>query len=164
MGAPGHHQRRVRQLSAQFVGRRGENVRTGRCYCGAVRYELAGSIGPLVNCHCRFCRRAHGAAFVTSCLVRSQDLRVTAGDAQVREYKTAEGLRYFCERCGGRLFNRPASTPQITMVLVASLDEEPTAAPVMHINVESKAPWYEILDDLPQYQGLPPQAKAVLDT
>ena len=49
------------------------------------------------------------------------------------------------------------------MVLVASLDEEPTAHPVMHINVESKAPWYEILDDSPQFQGLPPAAKAVLD-
>jgi hypothetical protein len=95
--------------------------------------------------------------------VRSQDLRVTTGDAHVREYATSEGFRYFCECCGGRLFNRPSSTPQITMVLVASLDEEPTAHPVMHINVESKAPWYEILDDSPQFQGLPPAAKAVLD-
>ena len=46
--------------------------------------------------------------------------------------------------------------------MVASLDVEPEEGPVMHINVESKAPWYEILDDLPQYEGLPPQAETVL--
>jgi membrane dipeptidase len=82
------------QLDAQSVGRRGDSMRTGRCYCGAVRYELVGSIGPLLNCHCKCCRRAHGAAFVTSCLERRRDLRVTAGDAQVREYETAGGFRY----------------------------------------------------------------------
>lgn len=48
------------------------------------------------------------------------------------------------------------------MLLVASLNDEPQGTPMMHINVESKAPWYEILDDLPQYQGLPPQAAGVL--
>ena len=46
--------------------------------------------------------------------------------------------------------------------MVASLDDEPEEGPVMHINVESKSPWYEILDDLPQYEGLPPQAGTVL--
>lgn len=48
------------------------------------------------------------------------------------------------------------------MLVVASLDNEPQGGPAMHLNVESKAPWYEILDDLPQYQGLPPQAAGVL--
>jgi hypothetical protein len=35
--------------------------------------------------------------------------------------------------------------------------------PVMHINVESKAPWCEILDDLPRYDGIPPGAASVLE-
>lgn len=137
-------------------------MESGQCYCGAVQYQLGGSLGPLVNCHCRYCRRAHGAAFATSALVRSAELRVTAGQEHVREYSTTGGSRFFCDRCGGRLFNRPASNPEITMLLVASLNDEPQGTPMMHINVESKAPWYEILDDLPQYQGLPPQAAGVL--
>jgi hypothetical protein len=48
------------------------------------------------------------------------------------------------------------------MLVVASLNHEPQGVPVMHINVESKAPWYAILDDAPQYQGLPSQAAGVL--
>jgi len=134
-------------------------MRTGRCYCGAVQYQLAGSLGPIVNCHCRYCRRVHGAAFATIAVVQSTDLRITAGESHVQEYPRG-GARYFCRRCGGRLFNRPASNPEITMLLLASLDDEPESGPVMHINVESKAPWYEILDDLPQYEGLPLQPGA----
>jgi hypothetical protein len=138
-------------------------TRTGRCYCGAVQYRLEGALGPLVNCHCRDCRRAHGAAFATAAVVRSGDLHLTAGESLLKEYRTGGGARYLCERCGGRLFNRPASNPELTMLLVASLDDEPETGPVMHVNVESKAPWYEIRDDLPRFDGLPPQAAAALE-
>ena len=46
--------------------------------------------------------------------------------------------------------------PGRTALVVATLDDEPTARPAMHINIESKAPWYEICDDLPQFSALPP--------
>jgi hypothetical protein len=38
---------------------------TGSCLCGAVRYEATGPAGPMVHCHCRTCRKAHGTAFST---------------------------------------------------------------------------------------------------
>jgi len=131
-------------------------ARTGGCYCGAVRYEVQGRLGPAVNCHCRFCRRVHGAAFATVALVRSDEIRIEG--AALREYPSGEGSRFFCGECGGRLFNRPASDPGLTMLAIATLDEEPAESPVMHVNVESKAPWYTIRDELPQYPGLPPGA------
>lgn len=71
-------------------GANGGPMKAGQCYCGAVQYQLDGSLGPLVNCHCRHCRRAHGAAFATTALVRSAELRVTAGQEYVREYPTRE--------------------------------------------------------------------------
>jgi hypothetical protein len=131
-------------------------ARTGRCYCGVVRYRLDGELGPLVNCHCRHCRRAHGAAFATVTRVDRADFHVTAGDEAVREYRNPEGVRYFCDRCGGRLFNRPESTDAFLMLVVATLDAEPDARPAMHVNVDSKAPWYDILDAAPQHGALPP--------
>ena len=130
-------------------------TRTGRCSCGVVRYSLEADLGPLVNCHCQYCRRAHGAAFATVSLVQSADFRLTSGENVVREYRNPEGSRYFCERCGSRLFNRPRSSDKVLSLVVASLDEEPEQKPVMHVNVESKAGWYDILDDLPQHQALP---------
>jgi len=137
-------------------------MQTGQCYCGQIRFEVE-AIGPLVNCHCRFCRRVHGAAFVTAGIVATDALHFTAGEELVRRFPSEEGSRFFCSNCGSRLFNRPASNEGITMLLVSTLDAEPAGAPVMHVNVESKAPWYEIRDDLPQYPGLPPGAAATLE-
>lgn len=138
---------------------------TGSCLCGGVRYELAGEIGPLVNCHCRFCRRAHGAAFVTITWVRKDELRFTVGADTVKEFRTdGVGVRAFCEECGTRLYNQAQSNPDFVALIVSSLDVDPDRAPILHVNVESKAPWYEILDGRPQFDGLPPGAEQALDS
>ena len=56
---------------------------TGRCLCGEVRYEVSG-LSPPLNCHCRYCRRAHGAAFVTVAATARDRFRWTAGEDRVR--------------------------------------------------------------------------------
>jgi hypothetical protein len=131
-------------------------TRTGSCYCGVVRYALDGDLGPIVHCHCRYCRRAHGAAFATVGMAQSAEFRITSGADAMREVSNPEGFRYFCARCGGRLFNRPRSTRKFLMLVIATLDEEPATRPAMHINVASKAGWYEIRDELPQHAAFPP--------
>jgi hypothetical protein len=138
-------------------------MQQGGCYCEAIRFEV-GSLGPLVNCHCRSCRRVHGAAFMTVALVATSDLRFLEGETRVREFPSGEGSRFFCSQCGSRLFNRPASNAGITMLLVSTLDTEPEQPPIMHINVGSKAPWHEIRDELPQHNGLPAVATATLES
>lgn len=138
-------------------------AQTGHCLCGAVRYELAGELGPIFNCHCQYCRRAHGSAFVSVAWVATAALRVVAGESCVREFRTeGVGSRFFCERCGTRLWNRAESTPAFLSLVVGSLDTDPARGPIMHINVESKAGWFEILDDLPQHLALPAAAREVL--
>lgn len=132
---------------------------TGRCLCGVVRYELDAEIRALVNCHCRFCRRAHGAAFVTTTPVPSDTLRVVAGEEQIANH---EG-RFFCGRCATRLFNRADATPGTTALVVTSLDDEPVIAPSVHFNLESKAPWYEIRDDAPRFDAFPDAIATKLD-
>jgi len=129
-----------------------------------VQYELSGEIGPLVNCHCQFCRRAHGAAFVTITWVRYDALRFHTGADAVREFRTeGVGQRCFCERCGTRLYNRAESNSDFVALVIASLDRDPAEGPVVHVNVESKAGWYDILDGLPQHAALPPEARRAID-
>jgi hypothetical protein len=43
------------------------------------------------------------------------------------------------------------------MVLIPAglLDVDPDVRPMRHIFVKAKAPWFEILDDLPQFQTKP---------
>jgi hypothetical protein len=38
---------------------------------------------------------------------------------------------------------------------MGTLNDAPSMKPSMHIFVGSKAPWYDILDDLPQFEGFP---------
>jgi len=128
---------------------------TGRCLCGDVRYSIEGGIGPLLNCHCRFCRRAHGAAFATVALVARARLRWEAGEAKVRTHRNAAGARRFCGECGTRLLNEAAPDSEQVALVVASLDQEPVDAPVQHLNTGSKAPWFRIADDAPQFDGVP---------
>jgi hypothetical protein len=132
------------------------NVRTGGCACGAIRYALEAEPQITLHCHCRFCRRAHGAGFVTLCVVRSRSLRFVRGAELVRERHTpGVGLRAFCPTCATRLYNRGESTPGVTSLVAGSLDEADGVVPRMHINVESKAGWLEIHDDLPRFAALP---------
>ena len=135
---------------------------TGRCLCGTVRYEIDGDLPRLVNCHCQFCRRAHGAAFVTVGWFPATSFRFTSGEESVHRYTTGGAFRCFCSLCGTRLYNGLSSGTGFISLIVSTLDEEPPA-PVLHMNVESKAPWYEIDDDLPQHQGLPPQVIEALE-
>jgi len=138
-------------------------ARTGRCLCGFVRYELEGELGPLVNCHCQYCRRAHGAAFITVSWIPRDAFRITSGADAIQDHGNEGSRRCFCGRCGTRLFNAVTAVPEFISLVIASLDEEPERGPVVHVNVESKAGWYEIPDDLPQHAALPPEARRAID-
>ncbi len=126
--------------------------RTARCICDAVEIEVDTEAALLINCHCRFCRKAHGAAFVTTTPVPDAAFEIRRGEDQVARHVG----RYFCRACGTRLFNRSEEHPGVTMLIVTTLDDEPTVAPAMHLNLESKAPWYEICDEAPQHAGFAP--------
>jgi hypothetical protein len=39
---------------------------------------------------------------------------------------------------------------------MGTLDDDPGLLPSCHVFVRSKAPWYEIKDELPQFDAFPP--------
>ena len=51
---------------------------TGRCLCGAVRFECD-EVEPIMagNCHCRNCQRSSGAACVTALFFPKDSVRIT---------------------------------------------------------------------------------------
>jgi hypothetical protein len=46
--------------------------------------------------------------------------------------------------------------PTIFNLALGTLDADPGIRPEAHWHVASKAPWFQITDDLPQYPGFPP--------
>lgn len=126
----------------------------GSCSCGAVRYEVTGSIAFIGNCHCSICRKAHGAAYATWGIIQPGRFRWMSGEDFVQHYASSPGrMRCFCGKCGSPLAS--AHSGQIGEIVVGTIDGDPGARPREHIFVGSKAIWHEITDDLPQHEEWP---------
>ena len=126
----------------------------GRCYCGAVRYAVAGGLAYALNCHWSQCRRVTGAAFKPFAGVARECLAVTQGGDALLVMGTAGNNNTGCGRCGSLLFSvvRDGAFAHVTL---GTLRGYPGIRPRAHIFVASKAPWFTITDDLPQYVEFP---------
>lgn len=122
----------------------------GGCYCGAVRYEAAGTPFNETSCHCTICRRTTGAPFLAWFSVRREDFHFTAG-SPTRFNSTAKASRSFCGRCGTQLTFESGDTPDEIDVSTASLDEPDAVPPLNHIWTRSKLSWIRLADGLPEY-------------
>ncbi|WP_157019107.1 GFA family protein [Mesorhizobium xinjiangense] len=125
---------------------------SGRCMCGAVRYTVEDAFSYAGNCHCSLCRQATGAAFKPFAGIEREKMTVTRGEDSLLIFGEADNHDARCARCGSFLYSvvREGAYVHISM---GTLVDEPTLRPTEHIFVGSKAPWYTITDDLPQYEG-----------
>jgi hypothetical protein len=78
---------------------------TGKCLCGAVRYEIDGALVDARNCHCSVCRKAHGAAFRSRASVKARDFHWTSGEELVTWYASSPGTH--------RGFLQPVRIPSV---------------------------------------------------
>ena len=129
----------------------------GSCLCKGIQYEISGPLKFVRNCHCSMCRKVTGAAFRTRAAVRNSDFRWTKGEELVGRYESSPGeFKAFCKVCGSTLGTFFPNAPHQTMGLaLGTLDDNPGVRPGCHVYVASKAPWYEITDDLPQFEEEP---------
>ncbi len=130
---------------------------TGECLCGAIAYEINGELGAIVNCHCSKCRRWHGAAFRTRATVETKNFKWIKGQEHLSKYLSSEHVtKSFCSICGSCLISTYDDDPDSIGLPIGGLNQDPRNRPMMNIFVGSKAPWFEITDDLPQYEEWPP--------
>ena len=76
------------------------------------------------------------------------------GEQHVVKWESMPGFfRCFCGRCGSVVPGAPVGN--LMFVPVGSFDDDPGARAEMHIFVGSKPPWFEITDDIPQFEAYP---------
>ncbi len=122
----------------------------GSCECGAVRYEVADEFRYAMNCHCSNCRAATGAAFKPMAGIERSKLVIVDSADNLLIVGDDDGNHTRCATCGSLLYS-VVRDGEYVHVALGSLDDEPAIRPTHHIFVGSKAPWYEITDDLPQF-------------
>jgi hypothetical protein len=127
-------------------------VLAGACQCGAVHYVVADEFRYAANCHCSGCRKATGSAFKAFAGIEREKLEITKGrdDLLVIGEEDANDTR--CRLCGSFLYS-VVRDGAFVHVAMGSLVDTPSIRPTEHIFVGSKAPWFEITDDLPQFDG-----------
>jgi len=126
-------------------------VLAGSCECGAVRYRVADAFLYASNCHCSRCRAATGSAFKPFAGIEREKLDVMDGADALLVHGDENLNDTRCAACGSLLFS-VVRDGEYVHVALGSLQDAPTLRPTKHIFVGSKAPWYEITDDLPQFE------------
>jgi len=126
----------------------------GSCLCKQVTFEVEKFQGLIGHCHCKMCQKFHGAAFSTFAETKKKNLHWLSGEKSLKEYCAENGsIRTFCISCGSSLlfesnYNRNDGTIEIALAAFDSLENLYIDA---HIYTESKADWFDINDNLPQY-------------
>ena len=123
----------------------------GRCRCGAVHYQVADAFLYAANCHCSLCRAATGSAFKAFAGIEAEKVRIARGKDRLMIFGDDAGNDTRCGVCGSFLYSviRGGAFLHVSM---GTLVDDPTIRPAEHIMVGSKAPWFTITDDLPQYE------------
>lgn len=135
-----------------------EGAIAGSCLCGAVAYQITSPPRLMRYCHCSRCRRGRSAAHATNAFYPIENFAFVRGDAQVVEFRVPEAKYFtvaFCRQCGSAT-PRLARERGLVIVPAGTLDTDPGARPIEHIFVASKANWFDITDDVRQFQDAPP--------
>jgi hypothetical protein len=123
----------------------------GSCFCGGIQFETE-KIPLLTNCHCSKCRKSRGAAFNTTASVPLSTFRFVKGNDLIQTYQPKAGgySTTFCRVCGS---TAPMVIEDGDLVLFPAglLDDDPAVKPALHMFVGSKAPWWDITDNAPQF-------------
>jgi len=103
------------------------DVRGGGCICGAVRYEVTAPPVRVTVCHCRWCQRATGSAYMVEPVFDLAALRVVRGEpARYDHVSEGSGKTVhvrFCARCGTKLFLTFERFPGSAGVYAGTLDD-----------------------------------------
>ncbi|WP_012069701.1 GFA family protein [Marinomonas sp.] len=129
---------------------------SGSCLCNGIQYEIKGDLGDIMQCHCQKCRKANGSAFAANAAIPTTAFTLLKGKELLAEYESTPGVfRVFCKQCASPLYSRRPNMPELLRLRIGTLDTKIEGKPSSHIFVGSKAEWYEICDDIPQYEERP---------
>jgi hypothetical protein len=122
--------------------------RSGRCLCGAVRFDADDVEVDHHACHCGMCRRWSGGSPFFAANARAVAFE---GEGSIGRYASSEWAeRGFCKSCGSTLFYylRPTRT---YMMSVGAFDDPTPFRLVREIFIDHKPEGYALAGDHPRW-------------
>jgi hypothetical protein len=122
-----------------------ESGLTGGCDCRHIRYRLE-SLPLFVHCcHCRWCQRETGSAFVLNAMIETNRVTRLGAEPEIVDTPSASGKGQKiarCQKCRIAVWSHYAGAGTLlSFVRVGTLDEPDCLPPDIHIYTESKQPW-----------------------
>ncbi len=125
----------------------------GHCTCGKVAYQIDRM--PLFThcCHCRWCQRETGSAFVLNALVEAEAFTVTRGAPVDVDTPSESGNGQViarCPDCHVALWSvYSGAGPKFRFLRVGTLENPDLCPPDIHIYTASKQPWVILPEGIP---------------
>jgi hypothetical protein len=119
-----------------------DEIHSGSCLCGAVHYQVAGPLRPVIGCHCTQCRKQTGH-YMAATAAKHGNFKVTK-DEGLRWFRSSESAeRAFCHICGSTLFWQGQGKDYIA-IAAGTLDGPTGLSIAGHIFCADKGDYYEI--------------------
>jgi hypothetical protein len=128
----------------------------GGCTCGKVRYRLQRA--PMIThcCHCTWCQRETGSAFVINTLIETSGIALLGEAPVIIDTPSASGKGQWiarCPHCQVAVWSHyPLAREAAAFVRAGTLDDKQLIAPDVHIFTASKAVWVTLADGKPAFE------------
>jgi hypothetical protein len=128
----------------------------GGCSCGSARYRLEGKPMFVNCCHCTWCRRETGSAFVINAIIETDRMTLMRGTVQLTDTpsESGKGQRIArCSLCHVALWSHyNGAGPKLAFVRAGTLDDPAWCKPDAFIFTRSKRPWVVLPPDIPAFE------------
>jgi len=129
----------------------------GGCTCRAVRYRLMTKPLFVHCCHCTWCQRETGSAFVLNAMIETDRVKMLSGtpDVVLTPSNSGKGQKVVrCPTCRVAVWSHyPGAGLKVAFVRVGTLDDPNLCPPDIHIFTSTKQKWVVLDDRVPVRKG-----------
>lgn len=128
---------------------------SGKCLCGAIQFEISGCLPNLYQCYCSLCQKQTGGSHNTATLVNATQFRWLQGSDEVVPFTKDTGFSaHHCPHCGGPVPSTLGNTCKY-WIPVGLLDDKVASKVVLHLHLDSRAPWQAMPKQGHQFGTMP---------
>ncbi|MGH1454433.1 MAG: GFA family protein [Paracoccaceae bacterium] len=133
-------------------------MRTGKCYCGDIEYQVDGDPMLKGQCLCRECQYISGGGANFFMVMPEAGFKYTKGTpAQFTRSDIDQArTRDFCPNCGTHILTRRA-TGGVVILKIGTLDDPQAdyGGPQTAIFTIDRQPWHIVAEGLPCFERMP---------
>ena len=129
------------------------SIEEGGCACREVRYRMHREPMFVHCCHCTWCQRETGSAFVLNAIIEAGQVELLQGGPVMVNTPSASGKGQRiarCPSCQVALWSNYAGAGEtVSFLRIGSLDNPGRFRPDIHIFTSTRQPWVTLEGDVP---------------